>query len=89
MIRAGANINEVNNDGDTALMRAILTYRAAAYDVGGDELEDYILPTFETIRFLIYNGANVNIKNKDGRTPLSLAGGFPELTKLLKDNRAY
>ncbi|WP_432633941.1 ankyrin repeat domain-containing protein, partial [Brachyspira sp.] len=91
LIRAGANINEVNNYGDTALMWAILTYRSAVSDdyYSGRELNDYTLPTFETIRFLIYNGANVNIRNKKGETPLSLAKELPQLTKLLKDNGAY
>ena len=92
LVRAGANINEVSKYGDTALTFAISVYKTTAsfnFYWKEDELNDDTLPIFETIRFLIYNGANVNIKNKYGETPLSLAGGFPKLTKLLKDNGAY
>lgn len=84
LIRAGANINEVNN-GNTALLLAIYTYiSGAVYNE-----EDFNDRTFETIRLLINNGANVNIRNKEGETPLSLSKGFPKLTKLLRDNGAY
>ena len=92
LVRAGANVNEVSKYGETALTFAISVYKSAAsynFYWKEDELNDDTLPIFETIRFLIYNGANVNIKDKDGETPLSLAGGFPKLTKLLKDNGAY
>ena len=92
LIRAGANINEVNKeDGNTALLYAIYTYIEAAFYWGWDkpELDNETLPTFETIKLLINNGANVNIRNKEGETPLSLSKGYPELNKLLKGSGAY
>ena len=92
LIRARANINEIDKDGDSALLYAIYTYKGTAYlNFASDEeeLNENTLSTFETIRFLIYNGANVNIRNKKGETPLSLSKGYPKLTKLLKDNGAY
>ena len=92
LIKAGANINEVyKEDGNTALLYAIDTYVGAAFYWGWDEPELYddTLPTFETIKLLINNGANVNIRNKEGKTPLSLSKGYPELNKLLRDSGAY
>ena len=91
LIRAGANINEVDKDGDSALLYAIYIYVGVAFYWGWDEpeLNDDTLPTFETIKLLINNGANVNIRNKEGKTPLSLSKGYPELNKLLRDSGAY
>ena len=52
-----------------------------------EEYEDNFSPSFhELTKLLINNGANVNIKNKNGQTPLSLSKEFPKLTKLLRDN---
>ena len=97
LIKAGMNINninEVDNEGNTALLYAIYTYiclQDEYYGVIDNYSEEHIdaLPTFETIKLLIDNGANVNIRNKNGDTPLSLSKEFPKLTKLLKDKGAY
>lgn len=86
LIRAGANIYK------GYLLNAIYTYIGTAYlnlHNGEEELNDYTLPTFEVIKLLINNGANVNIRNEKGETLLSLSKGYPKLTKLLKDNGAY
>jgi len=44
----------------------------------------------ELIRFLIRNGANVNVRARDGHTPLTRAekNGNPDIIKILKDNGA-
>ena len=97
LIKAGMNINninEVNNEGNTALLYAIYTYRWVILDAKKNSDYSYYknkdeLPTFETIKLLIDNGANVNIRNKNGDTPLSLSKELPEITKLLKDAGAY
>ena len=88
LIRARANINEVDKDGNTALLYAIYTYEGAASGFSGevDELNDDTLPTFETIKLLIDNGADLNI----GRKKLSsLKEKYPKLYKLLIDSGAY
>ena len=111
LIRAGANINEVNDNllamiedlegmGNSALLYAIRTYIYEGFDKLSDgaigvyetieEYEDSESSSFlEVIKFLIDNGANVNIKNSNEATPLSLSKEFPKLTKLLKDKGAY
>ena len=96
-INSGMNIkdiNEVDNEDNTALLYAIYTYRWAVLDVKNSDYSYYYndkdeLPTFEVIKLLIDNGANVNVRNKYRDTPLSLSKELPELTKLLKDKGAY
>ena len=113
LIKAGANINEVNDTlrimldpdgldgvGYSALLYAISTYIYEGFDKLSDgaigvyetieEYEDSESSSFlEVIKFLIDNGANVNIRSIEGETPLSLSKEFPKLTKFLKDNGAY
>lgn len=101
LIKNKANVNAKDNDGDTALLYAIRAYISEGFDLsdpfgdGGafctiEEYEnDYSADNLELIKLLINNGANVNIKNKSGQTPLSLSKEFPKLTKLLKDSGAY
>lgn len=101
LIKNKANVNAKDNDGDTALLYAIRAYTSKGFDLsnpfgdGGafctiEEYEnDYSADSLELIKLLINNGANVNIKNKNGQTPLSLSEEFPKLTKLLRDNGAY
>lgn len=101
LIKNKANVNAKDNDGDTALLYAISAYTSKGFDLsypfdnGGafctiEEYEnDYSADKLELIKLLINNGANVNIKNKSGLTPLSLSKEFPKLTKLLKDSGAY
>lgn len=93
----------VSGRADSPLLCAIRAYIRE----GCDNLSDGAIGTYETIgeyeasseaacgleliKFLIDNGANVNINigNKEGQTPLSLSEEFPKLTKLLRDNGAY
>ena len=96
LIRAGANINEVDKDGNSALLYLLYTIRSGIDSVFGiyETVEEYEEDSgaslfLELIKFLIDNGANVNIRNKEGETPLSLSKEFPKLTKFLKDNGAY
>ena len=103
LIRAGANIDEIDNRGNNALLHAIHAYSDGAFDFslldgiyGMSEPEKVYENEFsvsanilELIKLLINNGANVNIRNKEGETPLSLSERFPKLTKLLRDNGAY
>lgn len=87
LIRAGANINEVfKRSGNTALLYAIYTY---TYQSLWEDETRTLPTTFEVIKLLINNGANVNIRNEEGETPLSLSEGYPEINKLLKNSGAY
>lgn len=100
LIRAGANIDEIDNRGNNALLHAIHTYSNKALDFSLLEFgmpepekeyenDSYSAGILELIKLLINNGANVNIRNKEGETPLSLSKEFPKLTKLLRDSGAY
>ena len=83
LINAGASINEIDEEGNTALLYAVDVYRHS-FDFCSDDDEINI---YGAIKLLIDNGANVNIKNKDGKSALSLSRG--RLTKLLIDSGAY
>lgn len=48
-----------------------------------------ITNNFWSYKLLINNGANINIRNEEGETPLSLSEGYPEINKLLKNSGAY
>ena len=102
LIKNKANINAKDNDGNTALLHAIRSYRDDGISTSIDnaitdgaiglsikEYENWKSSFIELIKFLIDNRANVNIRNKEGETPLSLSKKFPKLTKLLRDNGAY
>ena len=76
LINAGARVNEIDNDGNTALFYAC-------------RLRDYTIfdkKCLKLVKFLIDNGANVNIKNNVGQTPLSVSSGKVE--KLLRKSGA-
>ncbi|MBF0280911.1 MAG: ankyrin repeat domain-containing protein [SAR324 cluster bacterium] len=72
LIRARAPLDHVNNLGWTALIESIVL---------GDGGRDHT----ETLRALINAGANVNLTDKNGKTPLSLAKalGYNAMVKLL------
>jgi uncharacterized protein len=88
LLNAGADLKATNNDGQTALMKAVALdhrYRPATR-----------LPMME---LLLNKGADINAKDKNGRTPLlhsvvqymSEAGGIishPEVVKLLLERGA-
>ena len=77
LIRAGAPLDHVNNLGWTALIESIVL---------GDGGPRHT----ETLRALIEAGANVNLADRDGHTPLALARrrGYAEMIKLLERARA-
>ena len=73
LLDAGANINEVEEAGETALKKAIYNY--------------YNDDTLKLIKMLIDYGAYVNIPNHDGETPLIHAARFynSDVVKVLID----
>ena len=77
LIRAGAPLDHVNNLGWTALIESIVL---------GDGGPRHT----ETLKALVGAGANVNLADREGRTPLALARGrgYLEMTKLLVLARA-
>ena len=73
LIRAGAPLDHVNNLGWTALIESIVL---------GDGGPRHT----ETLRALVEAGADVNLPDRDGRTPLALARGrgYGAMTRLLE-----
>ena len=73
LIEAGAPLDHVNNLGWTALIEAIV-------------LGDGGLAHTRTLKALIDAGADVNLRDRQGNTPLALATrrGYVEMMKLLK-----
>jgi ankyrin repeat protein len=73
LIRARAPLDHVNNLGWTALIESIVL---------GDGGPRHT----ETLRALVEAGANVNLADRNGQTPLSLArsGGYTEMVRLLE-----
>lgn len=74
LIRAGAPLDHVNNLGWTALIESIVL---------GDGGPRHT----ETLRALVEAGANVNVADRGGRTPLALtrARGYAEMAAILRD----
>ena len=77
LVGAGVQLDYVNNAGNTALTAAIAT---------GDGSKRYIA----TVKLLVAAGANVNIADRSGATPLALARarGYQEMIALLQQPRA-
>ena len=75
-------INKPDVDGNTPLIAA-LRYVAALSDVGFHAVQAPV----KTIQLLLENGANVSIKNQEGKTALDFARekGNQEIIKLLSD----
>jgi hypothetical protein len=73
LIRAGAPLDHVNNLGWTALIESIVL------GDGGPRHTD-------TLRALVQAGANPNLPDRSGRTPLALARarGYEEIARLLQ-----
>jgi len=73
LIRAGAPLDRINNLGWTALIESIVL---------GDGGPRHT----ETLSALVEAGANVNLADRDGRTPLSLAigRGYGAMVRLLQ-----
>lgn len=77
LIRAGAPLDHVNNLGWTALIESIVL------GDGGPRHTD-------TLRALVGAGANVNLADRNGQTPLALAKsrGYGAMVKLLQERGA-
>lgn len=77
LIRAGAPLDHINNLGWTALIESIVL------GDGGPRHTD-------TLRALVEAGANVNLADREGRTPLSLARArrYDAMVRLLQQARA-
>ncbi|MCR5261878.1 MAG: ankyrin repeat domain-containing protein [Candidatus Gastranaerophilales bacterium] len=70
LLRAGADINGLNNDGKTVLHQAVITNN------------------LQSAKFLIENGANVNIKDQNGHTPIFYTEQNSPLYMLLLESGA-
>ena len=77
LIRAGAPLDHVNNLGWTALIESIVLGDGGARHTA-------------TLKALVDAGANVNIADRNGRTPLRLAqaNGYREMVTILEHARA-
>jgi len=77
LIEKGANLEQKNEDGDTALTLCIKSYPQILF-----LRASYI----QTAQILIANGANINIGNNRGETPLILAkqSRIAEIVQMLK-----
>jgi uncharacterized protein len=64
LLSKGANIEAVDNQGETALFRAAMD-DDSNYDWGGNYVE--------VTKLLLAKGANVNARDDHGRTPLQMA----------------
>jgi len=73
LIRAGAPLDHINNLGWTALIESIVL---------GDGGPQHI----DTLKALVEAGANVNLPDRNGQTPLSLARskGYHEMVSILQ-----
>jgi ankyrin repeat protein len=73
LIAAGAPLDHVNNLGWTAVIESIVLGNGGARHT-------------ETLRLLVEAGANVNLADRDGRTPWVLARsrGYDAMVKVLE-----
>ena len=76
LIEKSAEINIKDNFGRTALHYAIKNIEDEAkvdFEMDTEEVEDYKIRRYEVILALLSNNADINIKDKDGNSALSLA----------------
>ena len=73
LIRAGAPLDHVNNLGWTALIESIVLGNGGIRHI-------------QTLRYIVEAGANLNLADRQGRTPLALARqqGFREMEAILQ-----
>lgn len=90
LLDEGANINARNEQGETLLLYAIendwhFTPYEAVVELFWDTSPDHGI-----VRFLLQRGANVNLADRSGRTPLHLAAskGYLDLILTLLDKGA-
>ncbi|XP_033097907.1 E3 ubiquitin-protein ligase MIB2-like [Anneissia japonica] len=90
LVKGGANMDVQDNDGDTSLHLSMMTSELtslppellllgalAGAGLGGTSRKGVAIACF-----LVVNGANLNIRNKRGKTPLDLAGNQEVRNKL-------
>jgi hypothetical protein len=81
LLRHGAKVNQANNDGNTPLHIAAGGYvktlsrpqTTEAAGVKTTTVEQVNLECDGVVKLLLQNGAEVNVKNKAGQTPLAIA----------------
>lgn len=89
LLKNGANIDAQNNDGDTALMIAVIPkYNKWKIDINNVKSYDkesarIRIDNDELVKFLIDNQANLNIQNKKGRTASIIAVEFGASTQVI------
>jgi len=89
MIDNGADVNSIDEDGNTSLCIAILIYDCQMWDTKIPEIMFQVGHT-KIAEILIKNGANINVQNIAGCTPLMFAAaiGNNMITKMLIENGA-
>jgi ankyrin repeat protein len=89
LIRNGADVNQSNNDGNTALVFLCNAYDEEENVDLDDGNEDSMKARLQAVLVLIGSGANVNVVAKNGDTPISLAmrSGNDRIVNVLKRAR--
>jgi ankyrin repeat protein len=88
LLEGGANVNAQNNKGATPLAEALMSAGPRVEIMALREKDDDPKPRREVsstamVQFLIANGADVNVKDKDGVSPLHWAFTVADAKALL------
>ena len=83
LLKAGANVNNRNDEGDTSLLSAVSMHHE--YEEYAKEHNSHV----KTVNRLIKAGANVNAQNKKGQTALFCAAWWDHVVyKILVKSRS-